>query len=300
MLLAGCVGPKQPDPSPAADATRRIIDSGGNRRSYWLLPSDAIDRPRPLLIVLHWTGGSGAQMVQLGKFAEHARRHGYLLVAPDALGQAFNDGSGRIGRDYETVDDVLFLRDVIEDVRAAHRISQVFVAGFTSGAAMAQRLAAEAPDAIDAAAGVAGHLWPPLFAVAPRTAQPVPLLLIFGDSDPLNPLSGGPVTYPGGRVLDKPSPARTLKEWARRYGCTTRISASAAALRTTNWYGCKDGVPLELTIVSDLGHYWPGGTVREWPDVPASVVGPYAGSIDATDEIWQFFTESVNSRSARP
>jgi predicted esterase len=56
--------------------------NGIGRSGMAFIPAEAVQGPRPLLIVLHGTGGSGAGM--LATFAAIARQRGVIMLAPDS------------------------------------------------------------------------------------------------------------------------------------------------------------------------------------------------------------------------
>lgn len=290
QLLAGCAHFIKSDLRPG---TRLIeIDAPGDTRTYWLhIPDINFDNPPPLVVVLHGTGGNGERMLAIGDFVNHANSEKYVVAAPNSLGRAFNEGSGRIGKTFMHVDDVAFIEGVIQDVADNLPIDagQVFVTGLSSGGAMAQRFALETEIPIAALASVSGHLWVP--GRQPRI--PRPLLLMFGDTDPLNPVDGGPVRYGPDLVLDKPSQQLTARRWAERLHCVNSVRTSMGLISQRHWYGCDDGVPLIFLTIDATGHYWPGGPTRFWNGLPPALIGPYQGRVDATSVIWEFFRQSV-------
>ncbi len=296
-LLQGCATSfRVTDENPLAGTTLvGMKTSDGNLRSYRVYePKGLSTETVPLLIVLHGTGSNSARMIETGDFRGHADANGYLLVAPDALGRAFNEGAGRIGEGFLDLDDVAFMEELVARLRNTYSISKVFLTGFSSGSAMVQRVALESPGLADAVAGVAGHLWAPLLDTAPAVLVPVPMLLLYGDSDPLNPVRGGDVTYGQHLTVHKPPPRSTAQHWATRFGCEVSISASAHLVRTTAWAKCTDDVTVQLSIVEGLGHYWPGGTVSSYATLPTSRVGNYVSSVNATNIIWRFFLSATN------
>ena len=305
VVLGGCAGTtakQTASPAPPAPGVElRQLRSGGLARSYWYLdPGKSDSVARPLLLVLHGTGSNGSQMIRLGRFAAKSRAAGFVLIAPNAVGRAFNDGSGRIGTAHQDVDDVAFIDAIIRQVRSSRAISQVFVTGFSSGAAMAQRLALELGNDLDGVAAVGGHLWAPLLDEQDAPVTPVPMLLIFGTRDPLNPVDGGAVKYGPDLVIHKPSQSTTAKRWANLYGCSTTISGTVQMLRQTSWHGCRDNVTVTLVTIDGLGHYWPGGTVTRYTDLPASVTGPWVSSMNATDVIWDYFSRLPKTGTSSP
>ncbi|XOV88692.1 MAG: alpha/beta hydrolase family esterase [Pseudomonadota bacterium] len=290
LLPAGCITPVRiVDPTPLAGTTLEGLRTrDGLLRTYRVYsPASIAGDTVPLLVLLHGTGSNSARMIEMADFKRHAETNRYLLVAPDALGRAFNEGAGRIGQEFADVDDVAFIATLITRLKKSHRVSQVFLAGFSSGAAMVQRAVLESPGMIDAAAGVSGHLWPPLVQAVSEPAVPVPLLLLFGDADPLNPDNG------------KLSPRTTAERWARLFGCEVSITASSHLVRTTAWAKCAGDVSVQLVMVEGLGHFWPGGTVSHAQNLPADRLGSYVGSVNATNIIWRFFLSATGAPAGR-
>lgn len=76
----------------------------------------------PLMVLLHGTGDNAESAIAMGHFYKWAELEGFIAVAPQSLGQAFNDGSGRGGPEVKNVDDVRFIQAVINDVKSKARI----------------------------------------------------------------------------------------------------------------------------------------------------------------------------------
>ncbi len=266
------------------------LDVDGLSRSYEIHVPESVsaETKPPLLIVLHGTGSTGAQMEQLGRFAQDAADKGFVLAAPNSLGRAFNEGSGRGGPDVKDVDDVSFIEAVAADVRRQTAIdeSRQFVAGFSSGGAMAQRMALQSDYPWAAIAAVAGHLWIP----AEGAMRPTNLLLLWGMDDPLNPAEGGVVPYPqSGVTLDKPPPSATHLKWADLLECYEGEFAETAPFAGTKKLSidtCYEGAQLDAYFVGGLGHHWPGGTPVP---LPPEIVGPYAEPFVLNEVMWDFF-----------
>ena len=279
----------------AADADgwtrdQAVMVNGAERRYDFFVPKSAASESAvPLLVVLHGTGSNGAQMATLGRFERHAERKGFVLVAPHSLGRAFNEGSGRGGPDVKGVDDVAFIETTADAVRNRVKIdpSKMFLTGFSSGGAMAQRMALQSDYSWAAIAAVAGHLWVP----AEGAKRPTNLLLFWGMDDPLNPKIGGAVPYPqSGVTLDKPSPSATHLKWADLLECYEGEFVETTPFPNTKKLSidtCYEGAQLDAYFANGLGHQWPGGTPLPFPE---SAVGPYTDQFDLTDVIWEFFS----------
>jgi polyhydroxybutyrate depolymerase len=290
-------------------------DFQGRIRSYWLyVPAKLSSGPVPMLMVLHGTGSSGQQMLHMGDFIQHATNNQYIVVAPNALGRAFNDGSGRINgvssdstvadkADIDTrlteVDDVAFLVELQKRISVEYPIDPAknHLAGFSSGGAMTQRVALQEGQAFSSYVSVGGHLW----TEGEDSVPARPLLLIFGDSDPLNPIEGGAVDYGQGLVLNKPSQLSTARGWSKRFDCNTQVQASQDIVRQIGWYQCDGGGPVLYQKIAGLGHYWAGGKISRYPNLSAEQVGPYLGLFITTEVIWDYFEHLLPaSTKSRP
>lgn len=243
----------------------------------------------PLLVpVFHVPGG--AAIMSYANWDRMAENEGFIVMAPNSLGHAFNDGSGRGGAEVETVDDTGFIDAAVDDMAQRYAIerARIYIVGLSSGGSMVQRMAVERPEKIAAFAAVMGHLWTK--DQAPAKARP--MFLLFGDSDWVNPIDGGSVKYPPpiNITLDKPAHLRTADLWSKRMGCGQRSEPDEGpAVRVFAWGSCRDGAELLLYIVRNLGHHWPGGVKPSKKGI--KFAGPYTDAIDATELIWDFFSQ---------
>jgi polyhydroxybutyrate depolymerase len=218
---------------------------------------------------------------------------GFLAVLPEGLPPdpaspprflqnppLWNDGSGRT----PPREDVAFVAAVIDDLAAQHLIDtrRVFVTGFSNGAGLAFRVAAELSPRIAAVAPVAGHCW----LSDPRPEMSRATLFLIGDADPLVPLAGGTVTTPWGRTEVRPSVAATLEKWAMALGCAlTPRRAQDGEVREDVYGPGREGVTLRAITIAGLGHHWPGGR----GELSRRLAGPPSDHLNATDVIWEFF-----------
>ena len=183
--------------------------------------------PAPLFLFLHGYGASASVFEKaLGVAAvAESRRFLYAIPdgTPDSAGRRFwNASDACCDFEHAAVDDVAYLRAVIADVSAKHRVDpkRVFVMGFSNGGFMAHRLACDAADQIAGIASMAGAAWKD-----PGKCKPsahVTVLQLHGDADPA-------VRYEGGHVLDKgqmqphPSAHDSVAGWAKLDGCNPAL-----------------------------------------------------------------------------
>jgi len=281
-LAAGCA---------AAVATESIsLQHQGSERSYLAHrpPQHAGGNPLPLLIALHGTSMRAADMLAYTDLPALADRAGFVLVAPSSIGNAFNDGLARAGSEAAAVDDVGFVEAVAEDarVRFGVRAEAIHLAGFSNGGSMVQRVAIESSYPFAGFAAVAS-------AVRVQTAgvrRPAPMLLVFGNADPLNPPAGGWVWIPVPHA--KPAPAQTAAQWAQRLRCEEPpdTEAPTAGVIARHWRRCAASSRLAWLTIDGLGHHWAGA--RPMPFL-SFVIGPQVAAPKLGDLLWQFFSPSA-------
>jgi polyhydroxybutyrate depolymerase len=285
-------------PAHAADTVQRTIAFGGFERTYLVhVPQRAGRGPMPLVVALHGQGGSGSNILEQGHWVAKAEAEGFVVVAPEGLAENPNRRARFLGnrRSWNSgdltgspasargTDDSGFIRAVIEAVRAEHGIDgrRIYVTGFSNGAAMAFRVGVDLSDIVAAIAPVANGL---LMDARPL-AKPVPLLMIWGLDDPLNPYAGGPVKRQSETVL-RPSAEASLTTWSRLLACprAPTVQQIGADVTRRAYTGCAGGSEALLISVAGLGHQWPGGEVKL-----RLISGRGSKTINATDAIWTFF-----------
>ncbi|VAX41355.1 hypothetical protein MNBD_PLANCTO02-501 [hydrothermal vent metagenome] len=277
-------------------------------RTYHLfVPSDskemAPNKKLPFVFVLHGGGRSGRsqkaqQLERFTKFSALAEKEGFIVCYPEGYQGNWNDGRGVEGipAHKENIDDVKFFREIVKEVSKKHQVDQsrIFSTGISNGGFMSHRLAAEASDMIAAIAPLVGGMAEPI-AKKFKPKYPVSLFIIQGDSDPLVPIDGGEVGYKRGKkrgkvistndaiakyvkhnsIQGKPTKT-TLKDKAPNDGTTTQ---------KTVYPPSKEGVKVQLYVIKNGGHTWPGRPLY----APEFFIGKVSKDFDATEEIWKFF-----------
>jgi polyhydroxybutyrate depolymerase len=308
VLLAACALPKSPPEGalPAGDWTVRLRHDGRDRRYLLHVPGDGDPTsPRPVVLVLHGAGEDAVEnRTWLGLDAV-ADREGFIAVYPDGTGpfgdrvHMWNAGACCGLAQWEAVDDVGFLLAVLDDVarRAPVDATRVYVTGFSNGAMMAYRLAAEASDRIAAIAPVAGAR----AVVLGEAVRSMPVMHVHSVDDPTVPFAGGTtVVFPFVYSIPHPAVEDVVRGWAIHDRCAPSPAQAAAqtagrhtAMRTT-WAPCDAGAEIVLWRLRGPGHVWPGPawTFRSW------FVGPPTSVIDVREEMWRFFRRFTRPEAA--
>jgi polyhydroxybutyrate depolymerase len=278
----------------------RLGSKIGEIRREWLFVTPATGVP--LVVFLTGTGGSAAWADRETGWSELALREGFALAIPEPLPPdpnappsflanppRWNDGSPPLFDSTEP-DDVAFLGVVIDDAVARFGVDarRVFLTGFSNGAGMTFRFAAERADRIAAIAPVAGHLW----VTDPKPSRSVSTLYTAGTGDLLLPFRGGEVRLPwSNRLVRRPPVADTLERWALAIGCSPvpvlHESRPESPVRVDRYPG---PVRFDAVTVEGLGHHWPGGRAQLNP----RLAGPPSNALHATEMIWKFFAASTD------
>lgn len=197
----------------------RDLEVGGRERSYVLHvpPNAGASDSLPLVIVMHGAGGNPRAIAVQTGFSELADARGFAVVYPagtrsrwQALltpirGRHFtwNAGDCCSWAQKNQIDDVAFIRALIEEVARAHPIdrARVYAAGLSNGGMMAYRLACEASDSFAAIGVVAGAL----VTHDCSPSRPVAVIHLHAARDPIVPFAGGPGTVGRGEVRFPPT-----------------------------------------------------------------------------------------------
>ena len=260
---------QQQQATPEAPPTKFRI--GETRRATLIIPEYAdLAEPRPLILLLHGYGSNSLQANSYFRFDEWVDTGGFGLLAPDgtvdAIGARHWNGTDECCDIFGAeIDDVAYLKSLIEEAREIAEFDQVFAVGHSNGGFMSYRLACEDVSGLTAIVSLAGGAHSD--AASCRVPKPLSVLQIHGTEDAL-------VLYEGGRLPTHPDPHRrpvpsakgSVLRWAERAGCDIeaaeqrpRIDTDSAVEgdETTVWRWtskCADGVVTELWTLEGGGH----------------------------------------------
>ncbi|MGH2463142.1 MAG: alpha/beta hydrolase family esterase [Candidatus Limnocylindria bacterium] len=253
--------------TPTATATieSRTLVVGDLERSYRLVEPPNVAGPMPLLIALHPFRGRPESLMLSSRFADLAATDGVLVAFPAGVSESWNAGTCCGDAVIQGIDDVAFIRGLIEALEAEYPVDpgRVFVTGFSNGGMLAYRVGCELSDLITAIGVVAGARMTDC-----QLATPVSLIALHGTSDNSVPFDGGE----GARGIDYPSVLEAVEGWAQADGCAAQPTTEESQEATrTAWSDCADGSRVLLIAATNQGHFW------FFPEPDASV------------ELWTFF-----------
>jgi polyhydroxybutyrate depolymerase len=278
LALAACGGGSKPTEPIRAAVQHKELTVAGQARGYRLFAPPSLDprsRP-PLVIVLGGFGNTAESMVGATEFDREATDGGFVVAYPDGIKETWNAGycCGSAARD--RVDDVAFLVAVIDQVQAEYKSdpARVYLVGVSNGAMMAYRMACELAGRVTGVGSVAGAMT--LEGCLPTRA--VAVIEIHGTADPLVPYDGGATA--GGATQPSPPTPAVVHRWASLDHCSPEpVTEVKGPVTTSTWPGCAAGAAVKLLTIDGGGHTWfaPG-------------LGPANGAVNATHEIWSFFS----------
>lgn len=251
LLLAACQSPQAQADNQTLSA--HSLEHGGIERSYQVfVPPQHRNNLRGLIVALHGGLGTGDIMAQQSGLNAAAIQHGFAVAYPDGIGRGWNAGSCCGGPMERKVDDVGFIKALVDAERQRLQLSatQVFGTGFSNGAMLLHRISCEAPDTFHAIAPVSGG---PMFADCAKP-EAMAVLMIQGRLDKRIPWDGG--VFDGTR---RPAMAEIVQQYARRNGCSDTTEVLRQADGITCWQRSGCGAPVQWCGLDKVGHQWPGG-----------------------------------------
>jgi polyhydroxybutyrate depolymerase len=270
------------------------ITVDGIERTYILHIPKILDKatPAPLVFVLHGGGGTGKGMNKLTGFNKISDIYGFILCYPDGIDKHWNDGR-EVNITYINgveVNDVKFLSLLIDTLLDKYNIdsSRIYSCGISNGGMMSFRLGCEINNKIAAIAPVAISMSERLYNSC-SPGKTVPVMIIFGDDDPLVPFEGGSIKWDRGEVV---SVKKTVEFWVKNNICNdtpleTEIDNEDDETSVKKFVFSGSSVRNEVVYfhVYGGGHTWPGG----WQYLPKLIVGRTSKEFNASEVIWKWF-----------
>jgi polyhydroxybutyrate depolymerase len=242
-----------PSVSPAAVISEQPLFAfeGDERRLRVYRPDPAPSGKVPLVLFLHASGETPAKAASETGLDGLAGTERFIAVFPPASGRGWAASVTR-GLPDDAV-DARWLSALLDHLLATEPIDpdRVFVAGFSIGAVMTDKLACQLSDRVAAAVIVAGTPWAGGDCAPER---PVSMLIIHGTDDPT-------FTYASAEAL--------ARQWRELDRCTETAPATTVGSDATSVsaIGCANGTTVDFVTVPDGVHMWfhdPDATALAW------------------------------------
>ena len=280
-----------------ADEVLTFTHQGITRTATVHTPAELPAAPAPVVVGLYGRGSTIEALRSSLHLDATADREHFVVVYPDAVNHDWSYGRPIINPmpavNGEPADDVGFIRKIIDNLIETKRAdpARIYVTGVSRGGLMTYTLACTLADRIAAAVatitGMTDHQREDC-----RPARPVPLMVIAGTMDRVQPYDGW--LFPQGRLLSVPE---TLEYWRVQNGCTKldekdvphREASDRTGVWLFRWTDCRDGARLQLYRINSGGHQVPSFTPNS--EQEAKKMGRRNRDIESADEIWAFVKE---------
>ena len=273
------------------------VSVDGRTREFLLhVPEELPEGPAPLVFVFHGGNGDPVGTMRLTRFNEVAERARFLVVYPQGVGRAWNDGRiTQVTEPHRTgVDDLAFFDSLLELISARHAVDarRVYATGISNGGIFSHYLAANRSEKIAAIAPVVGGIADPFHERFAPT-DPVSVLIVQGTADPLVPYDGGPIAAPDRKDRGGIVPTdEAVRLWVEANGCgpepetawlPDRDPDDGCLTESRTWGNGRNGAEVVLWRIEGGGHTWPGGIQY----LPVRFIGPATRDFGSA-EIWEF------------
>jgi polyhydroxybutyrate depolymerase len=256
-IATATASPAAPSPTGASAPKRQeSIAIGGDERVVDLyMPDIASGDTAPLLVLLHANGESPFVMEQESRIGELAARERIIVALPPARDHRWVvmvSPGDPITQSADADYVAGLIERLVDDLPVDGQ--RVFVAGFSMGAVLTERMACQHADLVAAVALNAGAPW----SDECSPSRPVPILVMHGTAD---------TTF---RIA---LAGEVVTRWRELDGCngapaTTQLSDVATSELSED---CAGGSAVQLVRYAGSGHRW--------------LANP-----DATDVLWSFFS----------
>lgn len=176
-------------------AVRRTIEVDGYTRVWYEYVPERVktrNEPVPLVTIQHGRGSSAEAFFDISGMSCVAEERDFIVCFPEAGVHQQKPGGLRNvllwsgAYEGEKIDDVAFIRKMIEDVASRYRIDsqRIYACGQSSGGMMTSELALKAPDLFAAVSPWSAIKDPDHVVPLPEKIDPaVPYLFLFGEHD---------------------------------------------------------------------------------------------------------------------
>lgn len=279
-FLIACSELKQTIPAPKdsnlkAGLNECVIRSGDINRPYLLYIPVRYDFKirAPLIILFHGTPSNAKQMIAVSGMDKLSEEIGFVVAAPEGIYEySWGAGWNTTNNDPEGVNDIVFTKDLIEEISANVYIDskRIYATGYSAGAMMSSHIACELSDIFAAIAPVAGLKCE----IDCAPTRSVPIIAFHGTSD---------------RVLLYQSAEDAASTWAHKNGCgkiPKKIKISDT-ITQISYDGCTDNAEVVLYRIDKDGHTWPDSPLAE--DLEMIGHGKTTKALNASRVMWDFF-----------
>ncbi len=194
----------------------------GHYRSFHYVQPYANSKLSDLVFILHGSGGNGKEMrartISASKIEAKATELNTLVVYPDAYKKYWNEcrKASPAEANVININEQAFFDAMITTFNKKYGINtkNVFVAGVSGGGHMAYKLAMTMPNKFRAITAFIANLPDSTNMDCVASGKPLPVMIVNGTIDPINPYNGGEVNLGAMKMGAVLSTEKTLHYWA--------------------------------------------------------------------------------------
>lgn len=282
--------------------TKTISINGKPRTFHWYAPQQVKDI-NTILYVLHGSTSNGLDIrkAMAYEFDKIADEEGLVVIYPTGFDNHWNDcrGSADYLANTENIDDFAFFQkmETALEKEFTIRFQYRFATGHSNGGHLCYKLALEHPEWIDGIAPISANLPIEENLDCRKSGKFVPICLINGTADSVNPYNGGLVEIMGndsrGTVL---STNETMAYWTNLGNCSTpqiknlkdKVTTDNSTVEQSIW-NCDSTLQAIKYKVVNGGHVIPHPKSK----LP-KLLGTTNQDLNAPRAIWTFFKSLKN------
>ena len=259
----------------------------GHYRSFHFVAPPSAATNSSLVFILHGSGGSGKDIMdRTTRLAQMADAENALLVYPDGYLRYWNEcrKAASSKANIENINEQAFFDGMIGYFKTTYHINDknVFAVGTSGGGHMCYKLAMTMPQKFKAITAIIANLPDTDNLDCEEAKAPMPVMIVNGTADPLNPYNGGLMESANFKMGNVRSTDRTFHYWATLAGYTG--DPVKELLPDTD---PADGKTIERYVYKKKGK----------PEVVLlKVIGgkhDYPNDIDVHVEAWKFFKRQI-------
>lgn len=259
------------------------FEFNNTEREYIMYLPPALPENAALVFVLHGFTGSAKNIMYYSNMNKTADKNNFAVCYPQGSLSNKGDTYWNARLDIGNTDDIGFLSELALFLQEKYNFDseKTFCCGHSNGGFMSYTLAAEKPEIFKAIASVAGtmsgYTWE-----NKQICRAMPVMQIHGTDDKIVPIDGSMTTEGGWGTA--PEIDSMLDFWRQLSNCNMSDSVSVSK-NTTMYrnYNTSDKIEVLYYKIENHGHDWPNdGAKNQLFD---------NSGINASDEIWKFFSK---------
>ncbi len=285
-------------------------------RNFLLYTPPNLPEKPALVVVMHGYSGDALAIMSYSGMNEVADLNRFIVAYPQGTLDADENAFFNVGYEFHqssVVDDVGFIEAMVAELVVEYSVdaTKVFATGMSNGGDMSYLLACRSSKIFRAVAAVAGSMMQAMV----ETCAPdrlLPIMAISGTDDPVTLYTGDLQNNGGWGAYIGQEASKNF--WIAKHGLVETsvvelpdthqpIIIANSKVQLQRYSGSQSKSEIWFYRVDNGGHDWPGAKFDSWWQ-PTRYAALYAmgfgknKDIDASEEIWQFFSHWIAQDSA--